>query len=91
MDVTKPRFRHEEESAGRERWLSADELRGLLDAVAAPWRPFFALLASTGLRLGEAVGKDGSPSLRWGDVRLAEGVLTVPGPNAAPQDLKFRP
>jgi integrase family protein with SAM-like domain len=43
MDVTRPAFRHEEESGGRERWLSADELRGLLKARPAPWRPFYAL------------------------------------------------
>jgi integrase len=75
--VTRPHFRHEEESAGRERWLSAEELRRLLEAVPAPWRPFFALMAYTGLRLGEVVGKDGAPALRWGDVRLAERRLTV--------------
>ena len=77
MDVTRPHFRHEEEAGGRERWLSADELRGLLEAMPAAWRPFFALLAYTGLRLGEAIGKDGTPALRWGDVRLAERRLTV--------------
>jgi len=77
--AARPHFRHEEESAGRERWLSADELRGLLEAVPAPWRPFFALMVYTGLRLGEVVGKDGSPALRWGDVRLSERRLTVQG------------
>jgi integrase len=77
--VTRPHYRHEEESAGRERWLSADELRGLLKAVPAPWRPFFALMAYTGLRLGEVIGKRGAPALRWGDVRLSEQRLTVQG------------
>jgi integrase len=77
LEVTRPHYRHEEESAGRERWLSADELRGLLKAVPAAWRPFFALLAYTGLRLGEAIGKDGAPALRWGDVRLSERRLSV--------------
>jgi integrase len=77
LDVTRPQYRHEEESAGRERWLSADELRGLLEAIPAPWRPFFALLAYTGLRLGEVVAKNGKPALRWGDVRLSERRLTV--------------
>jgi integrase len=79
MDVSRPAYRHEEESAGRERWLSADELRSLLDAIPPPWRPFFALMAYTGLRLGEVVAKDGRPALRWGDVRLAERRLTVQG------------
>lgn len=77
--VARPHYRHEEESAGRERWLSADELRSLLGAVPAQWRPFFALLAYTGLRLGEVVSKNGSPALRWGDVRLSERRLTVQG------------
>lgn len=77
MDVTRPRYRHEEESAGRERWLSADELRALLGAVPASWRPFYALMAYTGLRLGEVVGKKGTAARRWGDVRLAERRLTV--------------
>jgi site-specific recombinase XerC len=77
LNVTRPHYRHEEESAGRERWLSADELRGLLKAVPAPWRLFFALMAYTGLRLGEVIGKRGAPALRWGDVRLSERRLTV--------------
>jgi integrase len=75
--VSRPRFAHEQEPAGRERWLSADELRALLDAVPAHWRVFFALLAYTGLRLGEAVGPRGTISLRWGDVRLSERRLSV--------------
>jgi integrase len=77
VDVTRPHYRHEEEPSGRERWLSADELRRLLEAVPAAWRPFFAVLAYTGLRLGEVIGKDGSPALRWGDVRLSERRLSV--------------
>lgn len=77
MEVTRPHYRHEEESAGRERWLSADELQRLLRALPASWRPFFALMAYTGLRLGEVVSKDGTAALRWGDVRLAERRLTV--------------
>lgn len=75
--MTRPHYRHEEESAGRERWLSADELRGLLGAIPAAWRPFFALLAYTGLRLGEVIGKRGAAALRWSDVRLSERRLTV--------------
>ena len=57
--------------------MSADELRGLLGAVPTSWRPFFTLLAYTGIRLGEVVSKEGSPALRWGDVRLSERRLTV--------------
>ncbi len=56
----------ERESPGRERWLSAGELRALDGALPARWRPLFALLAYTGARSGEAQG------LLWGDVRLAE-------------------
>jgi integrase len=57
--------------------LSADDLRSLLGAVPAPWRPFFALLAYTGLRLGEVMSKDGTPALQWADARLSERRLTV--------------
>ncbi|HET7572130.1 MAG TPA: tyrosine-type recombinase/integrase [Gaiellaceae bacterium] len=42
--------------------LDEDELRRLLDEVGDEWRPFFAFLAHTGLRIGEAV------ALRWSDI-----------------------
>lgn len=61
----------EREPAGRERWLSAEELRDLEDAAPREWWPLFATLAFTGLRIGEAQG------LRGGDVRLAERRITV--------------
>jgi integrase len=61
----------EEEPHGRERWLSADEIAALKNALPAEWWPFFALLIYTGLRYGEAAG------LPWGDVRLAERRITI--------------
>jgi integrase len=61
----------EREPSGRERWLSADEIRSLERALAVEWWPFFGLLVYTGLRWGEAAG------LLWGDVRLAERRITV--------------
>ncbi len=61
----------EREPAGRERWLSAEELSGLESATPREWWPLFATLAFTGLRIGEAQG------LRSGDVRLAERRITI--------------
>jgi integrase len=37
------------------RFLSHDQLFALLDEIPAEWRPFFELLASTGLRISEAI------------------------------------
>jgi integrase len=61
----------EREPAGRERWLSAEELKDLEFAMPREWWPLFATLAFTGLRIGEAQG------LRLADVRLAERRITV--------------
>src|SRR3989441_3592056 len=61
----------EREPAGRELWLSAEELRDLECATPREWWPLFATLAFTGLRIGEAQG------LRRADVRLAERRITV--------------
>ncbi len=66
--LTLPR---EREPAGRERWLSAEELRDLECVTPQEWWPLFATLAFTGLRIGEAQG------LRVEDVRLAERRITV--------------
>jgi integrase len=57
----------------------ADQLQALLRALPAAWRPFFSVMAYTGLRLGEVIGEDGTPALRWGDVRLSECRLRVQG------------
>src|SRR5207237_5689845 len=61
----------EREPAGRERWLSAEELRDLECATPREWWPLFATLAFTGLRIGEAQG------LRGGDVRLVERRIRI--------------
>jgi integrase len=71
LPVQRAELPKEREPAGRERWLSADELVALEAALPAPWWPFFALLAYTGLRLGEAQG------LLWADVRLADQRIRV--------------
>jgi len=69
--VTRPKVKREREPGGRERWLSAGELRALEGATPREWWPLFGMLAFTGLRVGEAQG------LRGGDVRLAERRITV--------------
>jgi integrase len=54
------------------RVLTADETRRLLDGTADDaLGPLFALAATTGMRQGELLG------LRWDDVDLAGGTLTV--------------
>jgi len=58
---------------GRDRWLSADELTQLYLELPAEWVPLFQLLASTGLRIAEAL------ALTWQDVRFAERNLRVRG------------
>lgn len=52
-------------------FLEADEIRRLIDATTATYRPMVLLLIFTGLRLGEVL------SLQWQDVDLARGLLTV--------------
>jgi integrase len=68
--VTLPR---EKENAGRDRWLSADELAQLYVELPGEWVPLFQLLASTGLRIAEAL------NLTWQDVRFAERTIRVRG------------
>lgn len=48
------------------RALTRAELAALLAEVPEEWRPFFELLAHTGLRISEALG------LRWGDVQFGD-------------------
>jgi integrase len=86
LAVTRPATPHERESAGRERWLNADELRTLLATMPVEWSRFFRIMAATGLRLGEMVA---SPSWKIGrkgpaphallraDVRVADQLITV--------------
>lgn len=66
-----PRLPHEREHPGRDRWLSADEIRALERATLGPWWPLFACLIYTGLRIGEA------QTLVWGAARLAERRIAV--------------
>jgi integrase len=46
------------------RFLTREQLAKVLIEVPARWRPFFQLLATTGVRISEAVG------LRWSDLEL---------------------
>jgi integrase len=71
LTVPRPRLPHEREHPGRDRWLSADEIRALEGATPAEWWPLFALLIYTGLRIGEA------QTLSWGSVRLAERRIAI--------------
>ena len=71
LAVLRPKIRREREPAGRERWLSADEIRQLEAASPRTWWPLFASLVYTGMRVGEAQG------LLGGDVRLAERRITI--------------
>jgi integrase len=56
---------------GRRKAITQRELVILLGALPAEWRLFFAFLAHTGLRIGEAI------ELRWGDVDLGRGLMHV--------------
>jgi integrase len=71
LPVSRPKVRREREPSGRERWLSASELRALQDATPRGWWTLFATLVFTGLRVGEAQG------LRGGDVRIRERRISV--------------
>jgi len=53
---------HDEERKAKA--MSREQLRLVLAAIPSQWRPFFDLLASSGLRISEALG------LTWGDVDL---------------------
>lgn len=50
----------------RAKMMTREELRFVLAALPDEWRPFFTLLAQTGLRVSEAIG------LTWGDVDLGQ-------------------
>ena len=57
---------------GKTRFLSPDEERRLLDKLGPIYGPWARLAILTGLRLGEQV------RLRWADVDLDRGLLTLP-------------
>lgn len=58
-----PRVRLPRLAAQRGRAFSAEEVRAIITAADEPWATLYALLAETGLRIGEAA------ALRWSDVR----------------------
>jgi len=53
------------------RFLTRQQLAQLLAEIPEQWRPLFELLASTGLRISEALG------LNWHDADLATGHLRI--------------
>jgi integrase len=69
--VDRPKLPREREGRGRERWLSADELRAFEQHCPTEWWPFFAMLFFTGARPGEAQG------LRGADVLLHAKRITI--------------
>jgi integrase len=71
LRAERPRLPHEQEPRGRERWLSAEELRAFQEACPPDWWPFFATLFYTGARLGEVQG------LRGADVLLSARRITI--------------
>jgi integrase len=71
LSIATPKLSRERETRGRERWLSADELRAFEQACPPDWWPLFATLFRTGARLGEVMG------LRGADVLLHAKRLTI--------------
>ena len=64
------------ENNRRERWLRDREARRLLKALPLWFRPLVSVALNTGMRKGELL------SLRWSDVGLASGTITVRDPKS---------
>ena len=71
FEIPHLKFVRERETSGRERWLNSDEIAALKESTPVDWWLLFELLIYTGLRIGEA------QALRWGDVHLRDGFLSV--------------
>jgi integrase len=69
--VERPRLKYYQESKGRTRWLSKDELTAFRQACPDQWWPLFGLLLSTGITISEALG------LRRTDIDLKNGRLSI--------------
>lgn len=65
------KVKREREPAGRERWLTAEELSAVREKLSLDWWPLFATLIYTGMRIGEAQG------LRWGDLSLQDRRIAI--------------
>lgn len=63
--------RRVKETAPDRAWVEPEQLMALLDAAPKGHRAILATLAGAGLRVGEAC------ALKWGDLDLATGTLTV--------------
>jgi integrase len=64
--VVRPRLKYQQESRGRTRWLSREELSLFRQKCPEQWWPLFGLLFGTGMTIGEALG------LRVADFDLRE-------------------
>jgi integrase len=64
LDLGKP-------SRPRQRYFTQEQLKQIIQAAPGPYRVLFALLASTGMRIGEAAG------LHLDDLDLENGVVSV--------------
>jgi integrase len=71
LAVPSVRLPRVKENPGRDRWLSAGELAQLYRELPGAWVPLFQLLASTGLRIAEAL------ALTWQAIRFADRTLHV--------------
>lgn len=83
-NVVRDLDRDDRPGAGRltePRYLTADELRRLLDAMGDTFRPVAAACMFAGLRVSEALG------LRWQDVNFKAATLTVSGQLGAAGEL----
>lgn len=61
----------QEDAADRVKALTAPQLVAVLEEIPDRWRPFYAFLAQTGVRISEAL------ELRWRDVDFAAGKVAI--------------
>lgn len=65
------RVKHLKEPPARETILAEDQARRLVDAAAPEYRPIFVVALGTAMRRGEIL------SLKWADLDLVRGIITV--------------
>ena len=64
--------------AGKTRFLSIEEEAQLCQAIGQPYDAWIRLAILTGLRKSEQFG------LRWADIDLDRGLITLPTPSRGP-------